>query len=206
MHLYYTEVVFIYVYTVHTHFCHICSSRSQQSNKFFFFITDRLCFSSHFSQISSVSDRSRFCHDHEITSFTSIVASHLTNRVAAPGTPTFQYHNTVSQYGKISKDLQSFTYNTSQLDRPFKECLHWQPIDTNRSVFVFTSDCSSCIYLTYCSSQTWNQLGSTFGFKLMYYIFEKCSNASISNATKRLNTMNSVEGGFEAKVWGLFFW
>lgn len=69
----------------------------------FLFQTDRLCFSSHFSQISSVSDRSRLCHDHEITSLTSIVASHLTNRVAAPGTPTFQYHNTVSQYGKISK-------------------------------------------------------------------------------------------------------
>lgn len=38
---------------------------------------------------SSVSDRSRLCHDHKTISFTSIVASHLTNQVAALGTQTF---------------------------------------------------------------------------------------------------------------------
>lgn len=52
---------------------------------------------------SSVSDCSRLCHkNHKIISFTSAVASHLTNQVAALGT-TFYYQNTVSQYGKISK-------------------------------------------------------------------------------------------------------
>lgn len=98
MHLYYTEVVFIYVYTLtHTHCNAKYSVWLHQSYTFFFFffLTNRLCFSSHFSQISRqlagspVSDRSRLCYEHKITSFTVEVASHLTNQVAAPGTPTF---------------------------------------------------------------------------------------------------------------------
>lgn len=80
---------------------------------------------------SSVSDRSRLCHDHKTISFTSIVASHLTNQVAALGTQTFQYNNTVSQYGKISKRPLKSHIQHIIAGLTVQECLHWQPLNTS---------------------------------------------------------------------------
>lgn len=98
MHRYYTEVVFIYVYTLtHTRTVmpHTVYGSTNPTRFSYFFVTNRLCFSSHFSQISRqiagspVSDHSRLCYELKITSFTVVVASHLTNQVAATGTLTF---------------------------------------------------------------------------------------------------------------------
>lgn len=90
MHLYYTEVVFIYVYTVHTH-THTLAFLLQDSAILQIFFKTLCAFqviSARFTS-SSVRDRSRICYNHPIISFIFVVASNLTNQVAAPGTPTF---------------------------------------------------------------------------------------------------------------------
>lgn len=95
MHLYYTELVYIYVYTVHIH-THVFATHMAPgvATFFFFLFSPQKQIDCAFQVISA-----RFANNLQviavdfvittkIISFTSVVASHLTNQVAALGTPT----------------------------------------------------------------------------------------------------------------------